>query len=69
MPIETNMHEEAVGTGGGPMAQMRYTRTWSQIARLAGEALAALEAGKAKDARDLLTAIRGVALNADREKI
>ncbi len=65
MSTETKMQEN----GSGPMPQMRQARTWSQVARLAGEALAALEAGKNKDARDLLTAIRGVALNADREGI
>jgi len=51
------------------MAQMRQVRTWSQIARLAGESLAALDSGKMKDSRDLLTAIRGVALNADRQGV
>lgn len=65
MSVETKVQENGVG----PLAQMRHVRTWSQVARLAGEALAALEAGKNKDARDLLTAIRGVALNADREGI
>ena len=48
-------------------AQMRQTRTWAQIARLSADACAALDAGKAKAARDILAAIRGVALNADKE--
>jgi len=48
---------------------MKQARTWAQIARLAAEATAALDAGKPKDARGLLTAIRGVALNADRENV
>ncbi len=48
---------------------MRETRTWAQIARLSAEAIAALEAGKVKDARGILTAIRGVALNADKEGV
>jgi hypothetical protein len=48
-------------------AQMKQARTWAQVARLSGEALAALEAGKLKDARGILVAIRGVALNADAE--
>ncbi|NLX97783.1 MAG: hypothetical protein GXY83_16585 [Rhodopirellula sp.] len=69
MSIETQPHEKAVETASGPMAQMRQVRTWSQIARLAGESLAALDSGKMKDSRDLLTAIRGVALNADRQGV
>lgn len=52
-----------------PSSQMKQTRTWAQIARLSAEALAALDAGKAKDARGLLAAIRGVALNADKEGV
>jgi hypothetical protein len=63
MSVETKGQENGVG----PVAPMRHVRTWSQVARLAGEALTALEAGKTKDARDLLTTIRGVALNADRK--
>ncbi len=47
--------------------QMKQTRTWAQIARLSSEAIAALDAGKPKDARGILVAIRGVALNADTE--
>lgn len=50
-------------------AQMKQARTWAQIARLSADAIAALDAGKAKDARGLLTAIRGVALNADQEGV
>jgi phage shock protein A len=69
MSMETKTQENVMGSEIGPLAQMRHARTWSQIARLAGEALAALEGGKPKDARDLLTAIRGVALNADREGV
>lgn len=65
MSAETEVQKN----GPGPVPQMRHLRTWSHVARLAGEALAALEAGKNKDALDLLTAIRGVALNADREGI
>ncbi len=45
----------------------KEARTWTQVARLAGEALAALDAGKVKDTRGILLAIRGVALNADDE--
>jgi len=48
---------------------MKQTRTWAQIARLSADALAALDAGKVKDARGILTAIRGVALNADKEGV
>lgn len=48
-------------------AQMKQVRTWAQVARLSGEALAAFDAGKPKDARAILVAIRGVALNADKE--
>ncbi len=55
--------------GDRPSSQMKQTRTWAQIARLAAEALAALDAGKPKDARGLLAAIRGVALNADKEGV
>lgn len=50
-------------------AQMKQTRTWAQIARLSAEAIAALDAGKVKDARGMVTAIRGVALNADKEGV
>jgi hypothetical protein len=46
-------------------AGRKQTRSWAQIARLAGEAINSLVAGKAKDAQAILTAIRGVALNAD----
>jgi hypothetical protein len=49
------------------LAQMKQVRTWAQVARLSAEALAALDAGKMKDARGMLVAIRGVALNADKE--
>ena len=49
--------------------QMKQIRTWAQIARLSAEAIAALDAGKVKDARGILTAIRGVALNADNEGV
>ena len=45
----------------------QHTRTWAQIARLSTDALAALDAGKVKDAQGIVTAIRGVALNADKE--
>jgi len=47
--------------------QTKRTKTWANIARLAGEALAALDAGKVKDVRAYLAAIRGVALSADQE--
>jgi hypothetical protein len=43
----------------------KLTRTWSQIARLAQEALDAFDAGKPKDARERMKAICGLALNAD----
>ena len=46
-------------------ADRKQARTWAQIARLAGEAINSLVAGKVKDAQAMLTAIRGVALNAD----
>jgi hypothetical protein len=46
-------------------ADRKLARTWAQVARLAGEAINSLVAGKAKDAQAILTAIRGVALNAD----
>jgi hypothetical protein len=46
-------------------ADRKQTRSWAQIARLAGEAINSLVAGKAKDAHAIVTAIRGVALNAD----
>lgn len=45
----------------------KQARTWAQIARLASEALTAIDSGKVKDARAIVTAIRGVAANADRE--
>ena len=50
-------------------SQTQNTRTWAQIARLSTDALAALDAGKVKDARGIVTAIRGVALNADKEGV
>ena len=50
-------------------SQRKQARTWAQVARLTQEAIAALDAGKLKDARGLLTAICGVALNADKEGI
>ena len=43
----------------------KQARSWAQIARLAGEAINSLVAGKVKDAQAILTGIRGVALNAD----
>ena len=46
-------------------ADRKQARTWAQIARLAEEAINSLVAGKVKDAQTILTAIRGVALNAD----
>jgi hypothetical protein len=52
-----------------PSSQRRQIRTWAQIARLSTEGIAALDAGKAKDARAILMAIRGVALNADKEGV
>lgn len=48
-------------------AQRKQDQTWSQIARLSGEAITALDAGKAKDACGRLVAIRAVALNADKK--
>jgi hypothetical protein len=65
--METNMTMASVDSRSNHLAQMKQARTWSQIARLSGEALAALDAGKVKDARGLLVAISGVALNADKE--
>jgi hypothetical protein len=56
------MHVES---GSDTPADRKQTRSWAQIARLAGEAINSLVAGKAKDARAILTAIRGVAMNAD----
>ena len=44
-------------------------RTWAQIARLADAGLAALDAGKFKEVRACLDAIRGVALTADERKL
>ena len=61
------MTTTAVDSEKTPLTQMRQARTWSQIARLSGEALAALDAQKVKDVRGMLVAIRGVALNADKE--
>jgi len=49
--------------------QMKQLRTWAHIARLSAEAVAALDAGKVKDARGIVTAIRGIALNADKEGV
>jgi hypothetical protein len=46
-------------------ADRKQARTWAQIARLAEEASTSLAAGKVRDAQAMLTAIRGVALNAD----
>ena len=46
-------------------ADRKQARTWTQIARLAAEAINSLVAGKVKDTQAILTAIRGVALNAD----
>jgi hypothetical protein len=67
--METNMSTTGVDNGRNHSAQMKQVRTWAQIARLSGDALAALDAGKTKDARTILTAIRGVALNADAEGV
>jgi len=39
------------------------------VAKLAADAAQALDARNFKDARDLLTAIRGIALNADKEGV
>jgi hypothetical protein len=46
-------------------AERKQARTWAQIARLGGEAISSLVVGKLEDAQAILTAIRGVALNAD----
>ena len=66
---ETHMAMTNVDSADRQWAQMKQTRTWAQIARLSADALAALDAGKVKDARGILTAIRGVALNADKEGV
>ena len=49
-------------------ADRKEARTSAQIARLAGEAINSLAAGKVKDTQAILTAIRGVALNADMDE-
>ncbi len=59
-------HTES-GQGTIHLAEVRQARTWSHVAKLAAEAVQALDDRKFKDARDLLTAIRGIALNADKE--
>jgi hypothetical protein len=63
------MTTTSVENGLKPSTPMKQARTWAQIARLSGEALAALDSGKTKDARGILVAIRGVALNADHEGV
>ena len=45
--------------------QTKQKRIWSQIAKLAREALDAFDAGKPKDARERMKAIYGLAVNAD----
>ena len=45
--------------------QRTHLRTWSQIGRLAQEALDAFDAGKPRDARERMKAIYGLASNAD----
>ncbi len=45
----------------------RQSKTWAQIARLADDAIMALEGGKASDVRRYLNAIRGVAACADED--
>jgi hypothetical protein len=45
----------------------KENRTWSGIAKLAEEALAAFDAGKPKDARERMKAIYGMAMNADQD--
>lgn len=44
-------------------------KKWSQIGKLADEALATLVANDPKQTRELLKAIRGVAMSADNEKL
>ena len=61
------MDNRVSDSGKTAATEMKQARTWAHIARLAGEAVAALDAGKVKDSRALLAAIRGVALNADHE--
>jgi len=47
----------------------QQVKTWAQIARLADAGLAALDAGKFKEVRACLDAIRGVSLTADARKL
>jgi hypothetical protein len=50
-------------------AVKRQDRKWTQIGKLADDALTALGVQDVKQARALLMAIRGVALSADADKI
>ena len=63
------MTTTSADAGPNHASSMKQLRTWAQIARLSSEAMTALDAGKPKDARGILAAIRGVALNADKEGV
>lgn len=45
------------------------TKTWAQIGKLATAALETLDAGDTRGTRELLKAIRGVALTADQDRL
>jgi hypothetical protein len=62
---ETKMAMTHADSNYDTRTDRKQARSWAQIARLAGEAINSLVAGKVKDAQTMLTAIRGVALNAD----
>lgn len=56
-----------VDSDDGRLSEVKQITTLAQIAGLSAEALTALDAGKVNDARGMVTAIRGVALNAEKD--
>ena len=61
--------QNSPSAGAEKKKKNQQVKTWAQIARLADAGLAALDAGKIQEVRALLTAIRGVGLNADEQNL
>jgi hypothetical protein len=64
---KTSKKMQPTATGAKKTQKNWQTRTWAQIGKLAAAALETLEAGDTRGARELLKAIRGVALAADQD--
>ena len=64
---KTSKKVQSPATGAKKTQKNWRTKTWAQIGKLAATAIENLDAGDTRGTRELLKAIRGVALTADQD--